>query len=139
MMSNFKDNSDKAIRALRDAAYKGMTKAVELVEDQAELNSPYDTGALRQSINNLVEGAGTSTITGYVGTNSEYAILVEKGTGEFATNGAGRKEPWTYQMANGQWVTTTGQKPKPYLEPAFKDNIKNIEKAIADELRGMRF
>ena len=138
-MTNFKDNSAQAIRALQDAVYKGITKAVELVDGQAKLNTPVDTGKLRQSIDNIVEGARSSTITGYVGTNSEYAIFVEKGTGDFSTNGAGRNSPWTYQMANGQWVTTTGQKAQPYLEPAFKDNAKGIEKAIEDELRGVRF
>ena len=60
-------------------------------------------------------------------------------TGEFSTNGMGRKTPWTYQMANGEWVTTTGQKAQPFLRPAFKDNVNNIEKAIKDELKGMRF
>lgn len=134
-MTNFKDNSAQAIRALQDAVYRGITKASEIVEGQAKLNAPVDTGELSQSINNHVEGAGTDTVTGYVGTNSEHAIFVEKGTGEFATNGSGRKTPWTYQRANGEWVTTTGQKPQPYLEPAFRDNVDNIEKAIKDELK----
>ena len=135
MMSNFKDNSDKVIRELQDAVYKGVTKASEIVETQAKLNAPVDTGKLGQSINNHVEGARTNTITGYIGTNTEYAIYVEKGTGEFATNGLGRKTPWTYQKPNGEWVTTTGQKPQPFLEPAFKDNVNNIAKAIKDELK----
>lgn len=135
MMINFKDNSDKAIRELQDAVYIGVTKASEIVETQAALNAPVDTGKLGQSINNMVEGARTNTVTGHIGTNTEYAIFVEKGTGEFSTNGQGRKTAWSYQKPNGEWVTTTGQKAQPFLEPAFKDNIKNIEKAIMDEVK----
>lgn len=135
----FKDNRKQAIKALQDAVYKGVTKASEIVESSAKVNAPVDTGALGQSINHQVDGRGTNTITGSIGTNSEYAWFVEKGTGLFAENGNGRKTPWTFQMANGEWVTTSGQAPQPFLEPAFKDNKSNIEKAIQDEVRGLNF
>ena len=135
----FKDNSDKAIKALQDAVYKGVTKASEIVESSAKLNAPVDSGALGQSVNHQVDGRRTNTITGSIGTNSEYGIFVEKGTGLFAENGNGRKTPWTYQMANGDWVTTSGSSPQPFLEPAFKDNKSQIQKAIEDEIRRLDF
>lgn len=136
MMSDFKNNSDKAKKALLDAVTKGVTKAVEYVESQAVLNAPVDSGALSQSIDHSVD-ITTKEVTGEVGTNSEYFIYVEKGTGEHATNGMGRKTPWRYQKPNGEWVTTTGQKPQPFLEPAFKNNVNRIQQFISDEIKGV--
>ena len=133
MMSNFKDNSDKAKKALLDAVTKGVTKAVEYVESQAVLNAPVDSGALSQSIDHSVDTT-TKEVNGEVGTNSEYAIYQEFGVGIHAENGQGRKDSWTYQKPNGEWVTTSGFKAQPFLRPAFKDNIENIKKAIKDEL-----
>jgi len=41
-------------------------------------------------------------------------------TGFGAENGKGRKTPWTYYNKKlGQWVTTSGMMPQPFLRPAF--------------------
>ncbi|WPC08609.1 HK97-gp10 family putative phage morphogenesis protein [Globicatella sp. PHS-GS-PNBC-21-1553] len=131
-----KNNVDKAKKALLNAVTKGVTKAVEYVEGQAVLNAPVDSGALSQSIDHSVDTT-TKEVTGEVGTNSEYFIYVEKGTGEHATNGQGRKTPWRFQLPNGDWITTTGQKPQPFLEPAFKNNVNRIQQFISDEIKGV--
>lgn len=128
-----KNNVDKAKKALINAVTKGVTKAVEYVESQAVLNAPVDSGALSQSIDHSVD-SNSKEVTGEVGTNSEYFIYVEKGTGEHATNGMGRKTPWRFQLPNGDWITTRGQKPQPFLEPAFKNNVNRIDEFIKSEL-----
>lgn len=128
-----KNNVDKAKRALINAAIRGVTKAVEYVESQAVLNAPVDTGALSQSIDHSID-SDNKLVTGEVGTNSEYFIYVEKGTGEHASNGQGRKTPWRFQLPNGDWITTRGQKPQPFLEPAFKNNVNRIDEFIKSEL-----
>ena len=130
------DNTDKLIREIKKASERAITKASEMVKDQAVVNAPVKYGALARSIETDVFERG-SQVVGHIGTNSEYAIFVEKGTGEFAENGQGRKTPWSYQGADGKWYTTTGQKPKPYLEPAFDE--EKIKKAIRSEYKEVRF
>lgn len=99
-----------------------------LVENTAKENCPVDSGQLRNSIASNVSGE-----TGEVGTNVEYAPYVEYGTGVF---NPGRLTPWSYQDASGEWHTTTGQKPQPFLVPALdsnRDKILNIFKEKVKE------
>lgn len=107
-----------------------LNKACILVENQAKENCPVDTGELRMSITHYVEGD-----TGVVGTNKQYAPYVEYGTGLFAREGNGRQTPWSYQDAKGEWHSTKGQKPQPFLEPALLDNEKNIIKIFDEAIK----
>lgn len=109
---------------------QALNKACILVENQAKENCPVDTGELRMSITHYVEGD-----TGVVGTNKQYAPYVEYGTGLFAVEGNGRQTPWSYQDAKGEWHTTKGQKPQPFLEPALLDNKKNIIKIFNEAIK----
>ena len=128
----FVDNSKAAKRALERGAIRGLIKAAMLVESQAVLLVPVDTGALRNSIGYKVN---ESELVAYIGTNCEYAIYVEFGTGEFAENGNGRKGGWVYKTQNGEVRFTYGTPPKPYLRPAFRRNQKAIRDILADCLR----
>lgn len=92
-----------------------------IVENSAKENCPVDTGELRASIVSHIVGN-----TGEVGTNVEYAPYVEYGTGVFAAAGNGRQDRWSYQDAEGNWHSTIGQRPQPYLEPALNDNREKI-------------
>ena len=109
---------------------QALNKACILVENQAKENCPVDTGELRMSITHYVEGD-----TGVIGTNKQYAPYVEYGTGLFAVEGNGRQTPWSYQDAKGEWHTTKGQKPQPFLEPALLDNKKNIIKIFDEAIK----
>lgn len=53
--------------------------------------TPVDTSNLQQSMAFAVDN-GTNTV--YVGTNVEYGVYVELGTGLYAEGGKGRKTPW---------------------------------------------
>lgn len=108
----------------------GMQKAVALVEASAKTKAPVDTGDLRRSISSKVEDSGRQ---GIVFTNLEYAPYVEYGTGLFAENG-GRDTPWSYQDSEGNWHTTSGQKPQPYLRPALEENIEQIIELLRQEV-----
>ena len=80
----------------------------------------------------LVEAAAVDI----VGTNKEYGPYVEMGTGLFAVNGDGRTDvPWRYQDAKGDWHTTSGQKPQPFLGPALRDNMDQMAELIAEGVR----
>ena len=109
---------------------QALNKACILVENQAKENCPVDTGELRMSITHYVEGD-----TGVVGTNKQYAPYVEYGTGLFAREGNGRQTPWSYQDAKGEWHSTKGQKPQPFLEPALLDKQKAIIKIFDEAIK----
>ena len=109
---------------------QALNKACILVENQAKENCPVDTGELRMSITRYVEGD-----TGVVGTNKHYAHYVEYGTGLFARDGNGRQTPWSYQDAKGEWHSTKGQKPQPFLEPALLDQQKEIIKIFDEAIK----
>jgi HK97 gp10 family phage protein len=56
----------------------------------------------------------------------EYAPYVEFGTGLFAENGGRTDVPWCYQDDEGNWHTTSGMKPQPYMRPALEENRNEI-------------
>ncbi|MFA9413280.1 HK97-gp10 family putative phage morphogenesis protein [Streptococcus sp. E29BA] len=128
----FVDNSAKAKALIEKKAIQALIKACKLVEGQAVALAPAKSGALRDSIAYKVDEA---TLIGYVGTNVEYAIYMEFGTGEFAEKGDGRKGGWVYKAPDGKWYFTYGNKPKPYLRPAFRRNKKRIRAILEDALR----
>lgn len=128
----FKDNSKQAKEALHQATIRWLFQACILVQGQAVLLATGTTGRLKQSIDYVVD---EKELVGYVGTNVEYGIYVEFGTGEFAENGRGRKGGWVYQDESGEWFFTWGQDPKPYLRPAFRSNKNDIE-SLAKEIFG---
>ena len=128
----FVDNSEAVKRELERAAIRGLIKASLLVEGQAVLLAPVDKGGLRDSIGHKVD---ESELVAYIGTNCEYAIYVEFGTGEFAESGNGRKGGWVYKGPDGEVHFTYGMPPQPYLRPAFRKNQKAIRDILADCLR----
>lgn len=108
---------------------KALNKACLVVENEAKRLCPVDTGDLRSSITHEVNND-----VGIVGTNKEYAPYVEYGTGIFAVEGNGRDTPWSYQDDEGNWHTTIGQKPQPFLEPAARIKKKLVIKVFNDEI-----
>lgn len=103
-----------------------MGKACAFVEGEAKKNAPKGNGELRRSIESRVENDGRD-IVGVVSTPLEYAPYVEFGTGLFAEDGNGRKDvPWSYQDEKGDWHSTRGQHPHPFLRPALHENRATI-------------
>lgn len=96
-------------------------KACALVEAAAIQNAPKGTGELRRSIRSKVDGN-----VGYIFTPLEYAPYVEYGTGLFAENGGRKDVPWHYKDDKGDWHTTSGMKPHPFMRPALNDNREKI-------------
>lgn len=105
-------------------------KAAAIVEASAKKKAPKGDGTLRNSISSRVEGND-----GIVFTTLEYAPYVEYGTGLFAEGGNGRKDvPWHYQDEEGNWHTTSGMKPHPYMRPALEENQTKILKTLMEGL-----
>jgi HK97 gp10 family phage protein len=105
---------------------QGLQQACALVERTAKQNAPKDNGELRRSIASKVEGN-----VGIVYTPLEYAPYVEFGTGLFAENGGRTDVPWSYQDDEGNWHTTSGQKPQPFMRPALDSNRAQIKRLLA--------
>ena len=122
--------SQKLNNLSSEAIKEALTKSALLVEADAKINCPVDTGLLRSSITHNVYDDYAE-----VGTNYSYAPYVEHGTGLFAEAGNGRQTPWTYQDADGQWHTTIGQQPQPFLRPALDANRQKIEQIFQDEIQ----
>lgn len=108
-----------------------MTKACLVVERSAKQKVPKGNGELGRSITSEVEVAADGTVIGKVYTPLEYAPYVEYGTGLFAEAGDGRKDvPWCYQDDEGEWHSTSGQHPQPFLRPALNENRELIIKLL---------
>lgn len=116
-----------------DAMKAAMGQACALVERSAKQKAPKDTGELRRSITSKVNVNGDN-VEGVVFTPLEYAPYVEFGTGLFAENGGRKDVPWCYQDDKGEWHTTSGQHPQPYMRPALNENREAIKRILKEAI-----
>lgn len=110
---------------------RAMGRACALVERSAKEKAPKGSGELRRSITSKVVEEGNSAV-GIVFTPLEYAPYVEFGTGLFAENGGRKDVPWCYQDDKGEWHTTSGQHPQPYMRPALNENREQIKRILSE-------
>lgn len=109
-------------------------KACAMIERDAKILAPKDTGALRRSIASRIEEED-GELTGIVFTPLEYAPYPEFGTGLFAEGGNGRKTPWAYEdEKTGEVIWTSGQHPQPYMRPALENNREQIIQMAKEDL-----
>lgn len=105
---------------------RAMAKAAIFIEGEAKKRAPRDTSNLANSITSKVETTG-GEVVGTVFTPLYYAPYVEYGTGLFAEDGNGRQDvPWRYQDDKGEWHTTSGQHPQPFMRPALDENREQV-------------
>lgn len=116
-------------RVSKTQVKKALGKACALVEASAKQKAPKGNGDLRRSITSK-----TSAEEGVVFTALEYAPYVEFGTGLFAESGGRTDVPWNYQDDAGEWHSTSGMKPTPYMRPALHENREEIKRVIKREL-----
>lgn len=124
-LDNLIDKIDGLLDEQRVNAALG--KACALVERSAKQKAPKGTGELQRSITSRVEN-----MVGVVYTPLEYAPYVEYGTGLFAEEGGRTDVPWCYQDDQGEWHTTSGQHPQPYMRPALNENREEIKRIIKE-------
>ena len=145
-MADFKfiDNSaevlaakDEAVLAALEAmGLQAVSHAKQNITEAVPRNMDgTSTGALRNSVNHQVS---ESEEVVYVGTNQDYAVYNEYGTGIYAEGGKGRKTPWRYQDAKGNWHTTRGMKPIHFLKKAVQDHIDEYKRIAEKYLKGVR-
>ncbi len=109
-----------------DKLQNALAAAGEVVRADAVDNCPVDTGRLKGSITSAVEGNSA-----VIGTNVEYGIYVEFGTGSKGDKSVAHttKKTWTY-YSGGRFYTTSGQAAQPFLVPALKNNVPKIIEAF---------
>ena len=105
-------------------------QGVGAVQDIITSESRIDTGAMRNSISHQVDLNDQSVM---IGTNIEYAIYHELGTGIYLEGGGGRQTPWAYQDANGEWHRTRGIKPIHMLKNGVSGSVEDF-KSIANDI-----
>ena len=127
------ENVEEMLNGLLDETKlkQALEKACALVERSAKQKAPKDTGALRRSITSKVEGSGNE-LRGVVFTPLEYAPYIEFGTGLFAEEGGRMDAPWNYQDDEGNWHSTSGQKPQPFMRPALDENREEIKRILKE-------
>ena len=107
-------NNKQEIKAAMKAQIIGWLDAIgEDAASTAANKAPVDTGALKNSISHAVD---ESEQKAYIGTNIEYAIWHELGTGIYASEGGGRQGGWNYQDSEGNWHHTNGVPAKHFLQ-----------------------
>ena len=112
---------------------KAMGKACALVERAAKQKAPKGNGELRRSITSKVESLNGNPV-GIVFTPLHYAPYVEYGTGLFAEEGGRQDVPWCYQDEKGEWHTTSGMHPQPYMRPALNENRETIKRILKESI-----
>ena len=123
----YTDNSGEVLAALENAVERGLMACGEAAVGYAQDLVPVDTGRLRGSITYAVDGDDC-----YIGTNVEYAIYVEMGTGIYTPGG--RQTPWAYKDELGKWHKTHGSKPHPFLVPAASNHADEYRNLLKESL-----
>ena len=123
------DHVDEILAMEEITVLRALERCGMQAEGYAQDLCPVNTGNLKNSITHNVE---SSEKAAYVGTNSEYGPYVELGTGKFYPGG--RQEPWKYKDGNGDWHTTSGQRPQPFIKPAVADHAQTYRNIIKDEM-----
>lgn len=108
-----------------ESIVKGIELGCAAVERDAKKKAPKNTGELKRSITSKVENEGRQVV-GEVFTPLEYAPYVEYGTGLFAEKGGRKDVPWHYMDEKGEWHSTNGQRPQPFMRPALQENRERI-------------
>ena len=124
------DNSEKAKEELQASVLRALEMCGLQGEKYAKQLAPVDTGNLRNSITHTVVQNENAA---YIGTNVEYAVYQELGTGKYVSGG--RPTPWAYKDAKGKWHRTHGNKPQPFIRPAVADHVSDYKKIIESEMK----
>lgn len=157
------DNSAEVLEEFQAACKRALVKCGLAAEGFAKKLCTVDTGFLRNSITWALAGEPPSAssynadrpnksgvvrkgsysgsapmtsngLTVYVGTNVEYGVYIENGTGKHYAGG--RKTRWSYKDAKGKWHVTGGNTAKPFIQPAVADHVSEFRTIIESELQG---
>lgn len=133
----FIDHTDEVKRKTKEALLIGLEAVGIQCQSHAiknlksKMTTP-GTGRLAGSITHEVDRNEECVV---IGTDVEYAIFNEYGTGIFASDGNGRKTPWLYVDDEGVGHKTRGMKPKHFLRDAVVDHLDEYQKILRAQLK----
>lgn len=127
----FTDNSIECKSKINEMALNFLTEVGGEFVSQVARNTKRATGKTAGSWRYIVD-KDKMTVT--IGSDEQNAIFEEFGTGLYAVKGNGRKTPWKYKDARGDWHTTHGKKArKPF------QNAKNTMMPIIQKIANIKF
>lgn len=117
---------------VREALARATENALEAIgftaEGYAKQETPVDLGRLRNSMTHVVQDDSV-----YIGTNVEYAPYVELGTGIYASDGNGRKDPWVYfDEKTGKFRLTHGSEPHHMIRRAVTEHTDEYRQIVKE-------
>ena len=130
---------DKLGGSIEQSTQKALLRGGAVFEAEAKARCPVDTGHLRDSIHTEAQGEGTAA----VGTNTSYAPDVEFGTGPKGDPSVPHttKKYWRYRDAEGNWHTSHGQPPQPFMRTAFAESkdkaVEAVKGSIKEDIGGL--
>jgi hypothetical protein len=137
----FTDNSDLIMNATKKQVNQALTVIGSNVSDMAKSlihSSEYvklSTGRLKNSLTFYVQDAfDNDKCVVHVGSNVEYAVYVEEGTGIYYAGG--RTIPWVYKDYKGEWHRTSGMQPQHYLRTACQREQAKYPEILKQYLKG---
>lgn len=131
MPVEFNSNLDAVLSGSQAAIRRAAEIIGGMAESYAKQLCPVDTGNLRNSITHTTENNNRTVV---IGSSVTYAPFIELGTGKYADGGGGRQTPWSYQDSNGNWHTTSGMPPRPYLRPAIENHKDEYKEVLQTEM-----
>lgn len=132
-----------ASQKLQDGVQHGIARSVGLVTQAAIAKAPRKTGNLKRSIQAVPVTGSAGTFLGKTIQNktvAKYGVFVERGTGIFGPKGEPIRptsKPFLVWKNNGHWYrkkSVKGMRPRPYMKPALRDNIRTIEEMMQEEV-----
>lgn len=114
---------------IKQALNRWVKKSVITLEREAKIETPVDTGILRNSFTSELQ-----ELQGKLINFREYGIYVHEWTGIYAKNGNGRKTPRFYTDSQGNGRITRGQKPNPFMDRALANSEEKIDMIFSKEI-----
>ncbi|WP_010305399.1 HK97-gp10 family putative phage morphogenesis protein [Kurthia senegalensis] len=114
---------------IEDEVKRIIVETAAIIQTEARLLAPVDSGYLRQSIEIELLNGG---LTAIINVDADYAIYIEYGTGIYATKGNGNKDGWVYFSEKyGEFVFTRGMQAQPFWFPALEVGEKYFKKEMS--------
>lgn len=138
-LGNLLKKLDKLGGSIPQSTKKALLRGGAVFEKSTKEHCPVDTGNLRDSIHTEAKDDGAVA----VGTNTDYAVYVEYGTGPKGDPSVPHttKKFWRYQDEDGNWHTSHGQAPQPFMRTAFAEKkdaaVNAAAESIKEDVRGL--
>ena len=131
-MKELQRKNEQMVRDLRgEPMLNAMRKCTLMVQRDAKINAPVKTGRLRASITPEVRVEGKADVIGVVGSNVDYALVQEIGSGKYA-------EAPFFVVVNEAGISADRDiQGKHYLGKAYETNAVRIQEIIQAAVKGI--